>query len=202
MTPTVFLVRHGITDMNDPGHEKIRGYSDIPLSYEGKKGIECTRDFLKDYSIRRILSSPLQRAMMTAEIISEGHAKVYPCQGLLPWNLGDYSAQPVKEVASKMDYLQHYPDIKAPRGESYRAFYDRWSDELDKMLRYAIEYPEEIVVGVVHSRNLLALPSLLGDKNIGDVPVKGGPAPGAVVSITHNGDGWDMKTIHEEKINA
>lgn len=202
MTPTVLLVRHGTTEMNDPTNERIRGYSDIPLSYEGKQIIKKTAEFLKDYPVKKVLASPLQRSIMTADLIADAHAKVYPNHGLLPWNLGDYSEQPVKEVASKMNYLQHYPDIKAPRGESYRDFYSRWSDALDKMLLYAVEYPEEIVVGVVHSRNLLALPSILGDKNIGDVPVKGGAPPGAVIAITNDGEGWNLKVIYEEKIDA
>lgn len=186
--------------MNDPGNEKIRGYSDIPLSYEGKKGIEATAQFLKDgkFPIVHILSSPLQRAMMTSQLVAGDRARVIPHQGLLPWNLGRYTEQPVKEVADKMNHLQSMPDLKAPEGESYRSFYERWGDTLDRMLEFVTKESDEILVGVVHSRNLLALPSILGNKEIGDVPVKGGPDPGAVVEISKKPGGeWEIKTIWE-----
>lgn len=201
MPPTVFLIRHGKTELNDPANEKIRGYSDIPLSHEGREEVKNTARFLADgkYPIRRVVASPLQRAMLTAELVADSRAKVIPNQGLYPWNLGELMGQPVKEVAPKMNYLQEYPDLKAPRGESYRSFYARWADALDLMLKFATENPEEILVGVVHSRNLLALPSILGDRDIGNVPVKGGPAPASVTAITNDGEGWKMKVIWEEK---
>lgn len=200
MIPTVFLIRHGKTELNDPANEKIRGYSDIPISRDGKVEVENTRKFLEDgkFPVKRILTSPLQRAMMTAEITASSHARVYPNQGLLPWNLGRLTAQAVKVVAPTMDYLQEYPDLKAPEGESYRAFYDRWSSTLKKMLVFAEQEPDQIVVGVVHSRNLLALPSIIEGTPIGDVPVKGGPGPASVTQISKDGDEWKIKVLWDE----
>jgi broad specificity phosphatase PhoE len=200
MTPTVFLIRHGKTEMNDPGNEKIRGYSDVPLSHDGKAGVEATAKFLKDggFKITQVLSSPLARAMHTAQIVADEHARVYPHAGLLPWNLGEYTEKAVKDVAPKMDHLQAMPDIKAPKGESYRDFYNRWGDSLDRMFDYAKNHPDSILAGVVHSRNLLALPSLIDGKEIGDVPVKGGPHPGSVTQLTRGADGtWEMQVIWE-----
>lgn len=200
MNPTVFLIRHGKTELNDPANEKIRGYSDIPLSSEGKIEVEHTRKFLEDskFPIKRILASPLQRGMLTAEIVANSHARVFPNQGLLPWNLGELTAKPISEAATRMDYLQEYPDLKAPKGESYRAFYDRWTLALHKMLAFAETEPDQILVGVVHSRNLLALPSILEDRPIGDVPVKGGPTPASVTQISKDADEWKIKVIWEE----
>lgn len=200
MTPTLFLIRHGKTPMNDPANEKIRGYSDVPLSHEGKQGIEATAKFLKDkgFPITHVMASPLQRAMMTAAIVADPRARVYPHSGLLPWNLGDYSEKRVKDVAPLMDHLQSIPDLKAPNGESYRTFYERWGDALDRMFDFVTKESDEVLVGVVHSRNLLALPSLLGDREIGDVPVKGGPHPGSVTQLTKGNEGtWEMKVIWE-----
>lgn len=204
MNPTIFLVRHGETDLNDPKNEAIRGYSDIPLGINGVVGVKDTARFLADgdYPIQRVLSSPLQRAMMTAQMIADPFkAKVVPNHGLLPWNLGKLTGVAVKIAAAQMNYYQDYPDIKVTEGESYRDFYDRWTKALDDMLLYAETHLEEILVGVVHSRNLLALPSILGDRNIGDVPVKGGPDPESVTKIEKEDDTWTMKVIFEEKNN-
>jgi broad specificity phosphatase PhoE len=201
MNSTVLLVRHGETALNDPKNEAIRGYSDIPLSIEGSKGVKAAAQFLADskMTIVRVLSSPLQRTMMTAMVIAApSHAKVIPCNGLLPWNLGDLTGKPIKKVAPTMDYFQEYSDIKVPNGESYRDFYNRWAEALDKMFLYAEENPTEVLVGVVHSRNLLALPSILGDRNIGDVPVKGGPEPESITKIEQINGEWKMSLLWEE----
>lgn len=199
--PTVLIVRHGITEMNDPANERVRGYSDVPLSFEGKMGVLETGNFLfeQKFNIAHMISSPLQRAMMTASLISAGNAEIKPDNRLLPWNLGRLMGQPVKEVAEEMNYLQAYPMIKAPEGESYQDFYTRWSEGLDSLKKFAEAHPDEAVVGVVHSRNLLALPSILGNKDIGDVPIKGGPAPASVTAVTKDGDDWSFKLLWNQK---
>jgi broad specificity phosphatase PhoE len=183
--------------MNDPKNERIRGYSDVPLSYEGKLAAEATGEFLAKtkMNICHVISSPLQRAIMTSNLVTQGDALVKPDKRLLPWNLGKLMGEPVKAVAPKMDFLQEYPDLTAPEGESYREFYDRWTRGLDAMMAYAIDHSDEVLVGVVHSRNLLAMPSILGDRNIGDVPVKGGPSPASVVQLTYVKGTWHKKLI-------
>lgn len=194
------LVRHAKTDLNDPSNEKIRGYSDVPISYEGKKATEETRDFLRGLNlpVQRVVSSPLQRAIMTSSLISEafGPAQVIPNKGLLPWNLGALSETPVITAIPQMDYLQEFSDIKAPKGESYRSFYARWTASLDMLMYYAEHHLDEILVAVTHSRNLLALPSVLGSRQIGDVPTKGGPEPSSVTKVYQDDSGsWTYKTI-------
>lgn len=197
MIPTVLLVRHAETALNDPENEKVRGYSDVPIDHEGTEKTEEIGKFLRKFPVVHILCSPLQRSVMTGSIIAnQVGAKVQPNRGLLPWNLGDYTEQPIQEVASKMDYLQEYPDIKAPNGESYRQFYDRWTECLEHMLEYAEDHRQECLVGICHSRNLLALPSILGSKHIGDVPVKGGPKPASVTRVYKDGS-WKFEVIYE-----
>jgi broad specificity phosphatase PhoE len=203
--PEILLVRHGRTELNDPSNEKIRGYSDVPISYEGKRGTLEAAEFIakQKFPIQRILSTPLQRGIMTASLIAEKiNAKVIPNQGLLPWNLGHLTGKPVSEAAKVMDYLQEFFDIKAPEGESYRSFYTRWAETIDLMLFYAEQHPDETLVAVVHSRNLLALPSILGDRQIGDVPVKGGPGPESITRISHDDNGnWKFETIWDKGNN-
>lgn len=198
MNPTVLLIRHGETSLNDPKNEKLRGYSDIPLSVDGERNVKLASQWLADQKlpITKILSSPLQRAIMTASIIAEPYqAKVTPCNGLLPWNLGKLTGQPIKTAAKQLDYYQEYPDLKIPEGESYRKFYERWADALDNMLEWTEKNLDMPLVGTVHSRNLLALPSILGDRNIGDVPVKGGPPPQSITKIEQVNGEWKMSLL-------
>jgi len=204
--PTILLVRHGRTELNEPADERIRGHADVPISFEGKEGSKKTAKFLRDvgYPITRIISSPLQRAVMTAKLLSQD-AKVLPNNGLSPWDLGKLTGEPVKEISSQMDWYQHHPQVEVPGGESYQDFYDRWSLALEKMFAYAKANPLEVLVGVVHSRNLLALPSIIGSKGIGSVPVKGGPGPESVTKLTYQDDTWttevvwDIEALEESK---
>ena len=67
---TIFLlVRHGYTEWIEK--EILHGISDLPLSEFGFKQAEATAQYLKSTKIDRMYSSPLMRAMQTAEKISE-----------------------------------------------------------------------------------------------------------------------------------
>lgn len=204
--PQIYLVRHATTELNDPDNEKVRGYTDVPIDTRGVMAVEITAKFLRKQQAseeapnKRILTSPLQRAVMTSEIIASAiGSKIVPNRGLLPWDVGELSGEPIKTVAKDLNYYQEYPDIEVPKGESYRTFYDRWSDCLQRMLDFAERHPDEVVIGVVHSRNLLALPSILEGKSIGDVPVKGGPEPASVTRVYKPNGEWKMEVIHEAK---
>src|SRR5690348_9012570 len=103
--PHFLLVRHGITMLNDPSSEAIRGHSDIPLSEDGILLTRQVAEFIskQHYSITKILSSHLQRAVMTANIISEATGgKVLPTKLLSPWDLGSLTGKRITEVAPKM----------------------------------------------------------------------------------------------------
>ena len=65
---TFILVRHGITDWMEK--ERLHGISDRPLSEFGLKQAEATAQYLKNTKIDRMYSSPLLRAMQTAEKIT------------------------------------------------------------------------------------------------------------------------------------
>lgn len=64
---TICLVRHGETDWNATG--RLQGSTDIPLNANGILQAEECGVFLKNYQWDVIVTSPLQRAKQTAEII-------------------------------------------------------------------------------------------------------------------------------------
>jgi broad specificity phosphatase PhoE len=67
-TTTIYLVRHGRSRANETG--VFAGCSDDPLLPEGRKEAEAAATLLAGRNISRIYSSPVARAMETAEIIS------------------------------------------------------------------------------------------------------------------------------------
>lgn len=66
----IYLLRHGETSYNADGN-KYCGRTDIPLTEKGIKQAEAARDILENVKISKVYSSPLQRALQTAEIVSK-----------------------------------------------------------------------------------------------------------------------------------
>ncbi|HYG58868.1 MAG TPA: histidine phosphatase family protein, partial [Symbiobacteriaceae bacterium] len=67
MHALICLVRHGATDWNYDG--RAQGLADIPLNLEGKRQAEVVAARLARESWDGLYSSPLKRAMATAEAI-------------------------------------------------------------------------------------------------------------------------------------
>ena len=65
----VYLLRHGQTAWNADGN-RYCGRTDLPLTEKGIKQAELVHEQLKHYSFEAVYSSPLQRANITAQIIS------------------------------------------------------------------------------------------------------------------------------------
>ena len=63
------MIRHGETDWNAIG--KLQGRTDIPLNETGIQQAEECSEFLKTSQWDVIITSPLQRAKQTAEIINK-----------------------------------------------------------------------------------------------------------------------------------
>lgn len=67
---TLYFIRHGRTDWNEKG--LLQGTSDVPLNKNGIQDASLAKEFLKEIPFDFCISSPLKRALKTAEIILEG----------------------------------------------------------------------------------------------------------------------------------
>ena len=67
----IILVRHGETEWNV--QEIFRGRINIELSEIGIKQAELLADYLGEVKIEAIYSSPLNRALRTAEMFTRPH---------------------------------------------------------------------------------------------------------------------------------
>lgn len=65
----VILIRHGRTALNAEG--RLRGLADPPLDDTGIAQARATAAALQPLGLRRVVSSPLQRAVHTAAIVAE-----------------------------------------------------------------------------------------------------------------------------------
>jgi uncharacterized phosphatase len=65
----LYFIRHGLTEMNKLG--LFSGITETPLTAEGRKQAKKAGQSAKDLGIDLIVSSPLERALETAQIIAK-----------------------------------------------------------------------------------------------------------------------------------
>jgi len=119
----IILVRHGETHWN---HERRvqGGDSDIELNDTGLEQARKLAAFLGNEPIAAILSSPLQRAIATAEVIASHHQlPVEVDQGLRELKVGELEGMPVSNLTTTfkqflMQWWQGGWTVKLPNGES------------------------------------------------------------------------------------
>ncbi|MDT2814981.1 histidine phosphatase family protein [Vagococcus carniphilus] len=132
----IYLIRHGQDD------ETIRGgWSEAPLTKEGRQQIEGLETYFKSLDISAIYSSDLTRAMETTEILShfKPEIPIYYDERLREINNGLLAGMPNSQAEKEYPTL-YFKQLawqqKYPKGESPEMFYERIStvwEELSKL---------------------------------------------------------------------
>jgi probable phosphomutase (TIGR03848 family) len=120
--PLLLLIRHGENDYSKTG--KLAGrMPGVVLNERGRKQAEELGKALANAPLAAIYSSPLERAMQTAEPIAKAHSlKVTPVPGLLEANVGEWQGKSVRRLALSKYWrvVQNAPSrARHPGGESF-----------------------------------------------------------------------------------
>lgn len=100
MNTTVILVRHGETEWNVL--HRFQGSTDVPLNDTGRLQAGFARNGLAGTELAAIYTSPLQRAVETAEIIrGERDIPVHLTEGLREMGVGEWEGLLVSEIDEK-----------------------------------------------------------------------------------------------------
>lgn len=140
-----FLVRHGIK-------EKIMG--DVPITLEGIKQAQLTAQYLSSMPITEIVSSPLRRAIETAEHISSKTKSRLRIDSRLREraNWGDSPGQTFEEFVEIWEKCTREPDYIPPVGDSARQACVRLSSLLSDLVQ---EYPSGSNIVIVTHGGLI-----------------------------------------------
>ncbi len=162
----LILVRHGETHWNEAGLVQ-GGDSDIELNDTGLEQARKLAAFLENEPITAILSSPLRRAISTAEVIASHHQlPVEIDQGLRELKVGDLEGISISNLRTTFSrfLLQWWQDgeaMKLPNGESLVELQQRAWKVIEDLLERHKTSPEHnkdtIVVVVSHYFVTLAI---------------------------------------------
>lgn len=118
----IILVRHGQTEWNR--QERFRGWVDIDLDATGLRQAEAAAERVARWEVAAIYSSPLRRAMDTAQIIANRLSlPVVPLEGINDMNFGIWQGLSIGEVKENypelFDLWRYSPQrLEIPQGES------------------------------------------------------------------------------------
>lgn len=129
----IIFARHGVTEKGR--EERFEGVSDSPLTDQGKLQAKKIAEFCKEQNIEKIYSSPVQRVVATAEIVSEilSLPVIYK-EELREICYGTFEGKKRSELEKLLvwksrnnNFFQyiHPGTYEGKRGESYQMLYER-----------------------------------------------------------------------------
>jgi len=162
---TICIVRHGETDWN--AQKRFQGREDIELNENGKGQACVVANYLKKSEWDVIISSPLKRASMTAEIIGKhlGLSDVITLDAFIERDFGKASGMTLEQ--QKIAFL----DGIIPEKESDDDFSDRTVRGLESLVK---EYNGKNIILVSHGAVINSLLKAISNNsiNIGETLIK------------------------------
>ncbi len=124
---TILLVRHGETDWNLSG--QIMGDQPIPLNANGQRQAQHLAAALKGRAIHTIVTSPVLRALQTAEILAASmESNVVPAIGLREIGVGEWVNRYWKDLGNdpvRHDFYARPHEARPPGGETLKEIQQR-----------------------------------------------------------------------------
>ncbi len=118
---SLYLVRHGQTEWSLSGQHT--GSTDIPLIADGEDEARALIPWLTHVQFGLVLTSPLQRARRTCELVGLGRqAEIEP--DLAEWNYGDYEGKLSSDIRQRRPDWNVFRD-GCPHGEMPAQVCDR-----------------------------------------------------------------------------
>lgn len=137
------VVRHGETEWSRQGRHA--GLTDLALTEAGRAGARALGTRLAAHGpYGRIVSSPLQRARQTAELLALG--PVETDGRLVERDYGDYEGLTTAEIRARVPHWHVWTD-PVPHGEALEAMALR----IDGFLQELLQSPQHRVLVVAHA---------------------------------------------------
>ena len=148
---SILLVRHGQTEWNRV--ERFRGRVDLELNETGMKQAKATAERIAQWPVSAIYTSPLKRALKTAQTIGQRlKLQIEPLHGLIDIDFGNWQGLSPEEVAAQnstayMQWLQNPQLVRFPHGESLQLVRERAAAAANDLV---YRHPEATIALVSH----------------------------------------------------
>lgn len=139
----IIIVRHGRTEWNRV--ERFRGRADIGLDEVGMKQAEAAAKRIGELPISAIYSSPLRRAVTTAELIAGPLGlNVQLMPGIVDIDYGAWQGLSTEDVVAKdgnlySQWIESPDKVKFPGGESFTEVRERAASTVNDLIQQHIK---------------------------------------------------------------
>lgn len=147
----IYIVRHGQTNSNI--RSAYLGHTDVELNSQGIEQAKQLSEKLASVRFDEIYTSPLARAVKTAEIIAQRQNLLVKMNyGLTERDYGEWDNLTFEEISAKAPdecqaWLENWIDYAVPGGESARQAHNRIAETVDRIIT---KNPDKRIVLVSH----------------------------------------------------
>lgn len=156
----IFLIRHGENEFVRTGRMAGR-LPNVHLNQHGKQQARNLGENLCKFPITAIYSSPLERAIETAEPLSVLMSlPIISNEGFLETNIGDWTGQEVKTIRKLKEWktVTNYPSrFQFPNGESFLECQNRLVAQVENLIK--LHNDKEIISIFLHADPIKLLTS-------------------------------------------
>jgi broad specificity phosphatase PhoE len=155
-------LRHGATDWNRQG--RFQGRTDNPLNDTGIAQAHAAAEKLRAVELGHVVSSPLLRAVQTAEIIANVASKTVTLdQGLIELDFGSFEGKAVRELM-----MQHGASSAQGLIDMLPADSEPWADVATRALwsvgQWLDRHPQDEILFVCHDAVMQSMAQTLTGK--------------------------------------
>jgi len=155
-------LRHGATDWNRRG--LFQGRTDNPLNDDGIAQAHAAAEKLRALALAHVVSSPLLRAVQTAEIIANVASKTVTLdRGLIELDFGSFEGRPVRELM-----MQHDKNSAQGLVDMLPADSEPWADCASRAMRcvsvWLDRHPQDEFLFVCHDAVMQSMAQRLTGK--------------------------------------
>lgn len=195
--PLVLLARHGQTEGNRANI--FRSRMDFPLDATGEKDAqELGQHIAAHYPPSLIVSSPMKRALKTAQIVAaHTGGKVEKDGRLMPWHAGLLTGrQRTPKSEAVRDFYVQNADRPIPGGESIAHSEGRMKGILEAAVRHGVATGSPALL-VTHGSGLKAAETVITGRRTptGDAALV---EPGGLAGIFRGAKGLEIRPLFKE----
>lgn len=118
MARYLYLTRHGKVDFPN-GERRCIGHTDYDLDETGREQAQALAKFFQNHPLECVYTSPLKRAVETAELMAAGNYPVKVKNNFIELNMGEWENQPLKTLKKT---LTSEPELGEHKREGYERF--------------------------------------------------------------------------------